>query len=58
MSKRNKVSRRINKYYGPDTWDKLKDLDKLVFVKDGAHKLYRMKREGILPDLNKIGALK
>ena len=58
MAKNNKVAKRINKYYGPGTWDKLKDLDKSIFVKDGAYKLYTLKRDNLLPDLDKIGALK
>ncbi len=58
MSKHNKVARRINEYYGEGTWDRLKDLDKEVFIKEGAYKIWKMKQEGILPRLSEIGALK
>ncbi len=53
-----KVMRRINKYYGHDTWNKIKDLDKEVFIKEGAYKLYKMKKEDKLPNLQEVGALK
>lgn len=50
--------KRINKYYGVDTWEKIKDMDKYVFIKDGAHKLYKLKKAGLLLNLKEIGAFK
>jgi len=52
------VKQRINKYYGEGTWDKLTDLDKQVFIANGAYKLYKQKKENTLPDLKDIRALK
>ena len=58
MSKDNKVSRRINEYYGSGTWDNLKELDRKVFIQQGAHKIWKMKKENILPNLKEISAYK
>jgi len=41
---RNKTKKRVNKYFGPGTWERLHPLQREHFINVGAHEIWHQKK--------------
>lgn len=54
MSKRIKIRRRIDKYYGEGTWNTFTDERKRFMISLGAYPLWSTKQANTIPSLEKL----
>jgi len=47
---KNKLKKRLNKYFGAGFWKKLSREDRKQYMELGAHKIWRLHREDKLPN--------